>query len=305
MIAAIAKQQLVSMRRQRLAQAAIGVLVAVTAMAGLLGWASHHTIVGVYDEATKLLAARGQAAPPNPFLVTPSLSMLSNLVIYVTMIGALVALLVGHVAVADDEAGGVGRLVFSRRVPRRAYVLGKLAGVAVVLAAAMVASTLVSIVALTVVNGSPPAASDDGRLVAFALLSWLYLMIFATVGSVTLLAARRRSLGLLSAIGVWLVVTFAMPQFTSGLRPTQSLNPIVDPVSTSQRFFRLTATARPLSIAEGFKAAAAGVLGTGAPQRTVRTVERIVPLVAALALLGIAMFVLVARHDYSRSNPDA
>ncbi len=305
MIAVVARQQLVSLRRRRLLQAAIGVIAAVTVMAGLLGWASHNTIVGVYDDATKLLAARGQGAPPNPFLVTPRLSMLSNVVIYVTMIGALVALLVGHVAVADDEAGGVGRLMFSRAVSRRSYAAGKLAGVAVVLAVAMALSTVISVSALTIVNGALPAATDVARLAVFAVLAWLYLMVFAAVGSVTVLATRRRSLGLLSAIGVWLVVTFAMPQFTSGLRPTQSLNPIVDPVSTSQRFFRITATARPLSIAEQFKSASAGVLATGPTQGAGPTATHIVPLLAALALLTLALFALVARHDYSRSNPDA
>ena len=305
MIAAIATQQVVSLLRQRLLHVAIGVIAAVTLMAGVLGWASHHTIVGVYDEATKLLAARGQGAPPNPFLVTPRLSMLSNLVIYVTMIGALVAMLVGHVAIADDEVGGVGRLVFSRQVSRRSYAIGKLAGVAAVLASAIAVSTLISIAALTVVNGVLPAAIDVARLVGFALIARLYLMIFAIVGSVTLLAVRRRSLGLLSAIGVWVVVTFALPQLTSGLRPTQSLNPIVDPVSTSQRFFRITATARPLSLAEQFKTASASVLATGSPYSAKETAGRIAPLIAVFALLTLLLFALVDRHDYSRSNPDA
>ena len=305
MIATIARQQLVSLHRQRLLAVAVGVIAAVSALAGLLGWASHRTILGVYDEATKLLATRGTAPPPNPFLVTPSLSMLSNLVIYVTMIGALVALVVGHTAIADDEAGGVGRLVFSRQVSRGDYALGKLAGIAAALALAMAAATLISIIGLTLVKGTLPSAADIVRLVGFSLLSWLYLMIFAAVGSVALLVTRRRSLGLLSAIGVWLVVTFALPQLTSGLRPTQSLNPIVDPVSTSQRFFRLTATARPLSLAEQFKAAAAGILATGSPESATRIAARIVPLVVGLALLTVALFVLVSRHDYSRSNPDA
>ena len=49
MIAAIAAQQLLSLRRQRVMQTTIGVLAGVTALAGMLGWASHQTIVGVYD----------------------------------------------------------------------------------------------------------------------------------------------------------------------------------------------------------------------------------------------------------------
>ena len=98
MIATIAGQQSADVAppagRRRSALAAM--LVAVTVMAGVLGWSSHHTIVRVYDEATRLLAAAGQPAPPNPFLLKPTLSLLSNMVIYIPLIGALLALVVGH-----------------------------------------------------------------------------------------------------------------------------------------------------------------------------------------------------------------
>jgi len=42
------------------------------------------------------------------------------------------------------------------------------------------------------------------------------------------------------------VITLAVPQFTSGLRPTSLLNPIVDSVNASQRFFQIAAIARHL-----------------------------------------------------------
>jgi ABC-type transport system involved in multi-copper enzyme maturation permease subunit len=304
-ITTLASHQLLSLRRQRVAPATVGVMAAVTALAGVLGWSSHRTIVGVYDESVKLLAARGQPAPPNPFLVTPSLSMLSNMVIYITMIGALVAIVAGHLAVADDENGGVSRLVFSRQVSRPTYTIAKIVAVGELLAATCAACTLVSIAALTAVKHTTPTAGDMARLFGFFTFSWLYLMVFALVGAVCLLLARRRSLGLLAAIGVWIAVTFALPQFTSGLRPTQSLNPIVDPVSTSQTFFRITAGARPYSVAEQFKEASGRILATTPPEPALHTALRIAPVLGAFALLVTAMFLLVARHDYSRSNADA
>jgi ABC-type transport system involved in multi-copper enzyme maturation permease subunit len=127
-------------------------------------------------------------------------------------------------------------------------------------------------------------------------------MVFAAVGMVAVLVARRRSLGLLSAIGLWLIVTFAVPQFTSGLRPTQSLNPIVDPVGTSQAFFRLTASARPFSLAEQFKQTSSWILATApGDSRPVRG-GSVGLVVAALVLITAALFVVVARHDFSRSD---
>ena len=302
MIATIASHQLLSLRRQRVFAVSMGVLVAVTVMAGILGWSSHRTIIGVYDEAVKLLATRGETAPPNPFLLKPTLSMLSNMVIYITLIGALVAIVIGHLSVGEDKATGIGRLIFSRQVSRTDYVVGKLTSSAIVLAIGMVASALVSVSALLIVNKSMPSGGDLIRLIGFYGLSWLYLMVFALIGMVTVLLSHRRSLALLSALGVWLVVTFALPQFTSGLRPSTALNPIIDPVSTSQTFFKVTANARPYSVAEQFKGAAGRVLQTATAESGGATIVRILPIVGLFVLLTLAAIRLVHRHDFSRSN---
>ena len=208
-------------------------MLAVSAMAGVLGWSSAHTIVRVYDQAVTLLAPSGQPAPPNPFLLKPALSLLGNMVVYITLIGALLALVLGHLSLAEDKGNGVGRLVFSRHVSRTRYAMGKMLGCAAALTGLVAVCLLVSAAALLVVNHSL-SAPDLGRLALFYALSWVYLMTFVLIGAVTVLATRSRSLALLAALAVWLVATFAVPQVTSGLRPTQSLNPVIEPVGTSQ-----------------------------------------------------------------------
>ncbi len=302
MIGTVAVHQIRALRRQRILAELVGSFVGITVLAGVLGWASHRTIIGVYEESMRLLATRNLAAPPNPFLLKPKLSQLSNVVIYITLIGALVALLLGHLTVAEDDSTGIGRIIFSRAIRRGQYTLGKIVASGGVLAGSMAASFVVSVIALWIVNSSVPATRDLGRLGLFFGLSWLYLMVFTMVGMVTLLATGRRSFGLLSAMGVWLIVTFAIPQFTSGLRPSQSLNPIVDPVSTSQAFFRLTRRARPLSVAEQYKQLSAQILHTGAPESSSAAIGRLTPILVALGLLVVITFAQVARHDFSRSD---
>ena len=298
MIVTIARHQILALRRQRTFVVLLATLLVMTALAGVLGWSSHRTILGVYDESVKLLASRGQPAPENPFRLKPSLSLLSNLVVYIPFIGALLAILLGHVSLADDETNGVGRLVFSRQITRSSYAIGKIIGAAVVLLAILGASFVVSYVSLWIVNGVVPTVNDSRRLVVFYLLSWLYLMVFALIGMATVLLTKRRSLALLSAMGAWLVITFVLPQITSGLRPTQSLNPITDPVSTSQAFFRVTAHARSISIVEQYKQMSGRVLET-----TSTTTSNLAGGIAALAafavVLAIATIVLVQCHDYS------
>ena len=144
--------------------------------------------------------------------------------------------------------------------------------------------------------------SDLARLAGYYLLSWGYLLVFGLIGMVAVTLARHRSLGLLSAMGAWLVITFVIPQFTSALRPSASLNPITDPVGTSQAFFRATAHGRSYSIAEQYKDASAHILATANATETAwHTAVRIAPIAGAAALLTLALVVLVQRHDYSRS----
>ena len=283
---------------------AIDNMLVMTALAGVIGWSSHNTIVRVYDEAVRLLAADGKPAPPNPFEAKPTLSLLSNMSIYIPFIGALLALVLGHLSLADDQSNGLGRLIFSRRVSRTSYVVAKMLAAAGVLAATLAASLVVSVVSLLLVNRAVPAASELGRLVLFYGLSWLYLLLFALIGMVTVLASRRRSLALLAAMGAWLVLTFAVPQFTSGLLPTASLNPINDPVSTSQPFFDATSKARPFSVSEQYKAASANILGTVPAEPVSDTARRVLPNAMVVAGLGLLATRLVRRHDYSKGTSD-
>ncbi|MDE0805068.1 MAG: ABC transporter permease [Acidimicrobiales bacterium] len=305
MIAVIARQQVQSLARQRVFLVTAGILLLMTALAGVIGWSSHDTIVRVYDQATVYLADQRLPAPPNPFDLKPSLSLLSNMVIYIPLIGALLAIVVGYLSLADDETTGIGRLIFTRPVSRSSYVAGKALAVGVVLAATMVACLVVSVAALLAVNTVAPTAAELARLGVFYALSWLYLMAFALVGMVTVLVTNRRPLALLAALGVWLVVTFALPEFTSGLHPVASLNPIVDPVSTSQAFFRVTAKARSLSVFEQYKNASAQILATAMTSETTGHVAlRALPLVGAIGGLGAAAAGLVRRHDYSKGTSD-
>ena len=302
MITTIAEHQIRSLRRQRIFMALLITLLTMTALAGVIGWSSHRTIVRVYDDSVALLAAEGKPAPPNPFELKPRLALVANMVIYIPLIGALLALVLGHLSVADDRSNGIGRLIFARQIPRRDYTLGKIAAAGVVLAAILLISTVVSLVSLLIIDRSFPPAQALGQLLLFYGVSWTYLMTFALIGMVPVLLTGRRSLALLWSLGVWMVVTFVMPQFTSGLHPSASLNPITDPVSTSQRFFQYTAHIRPFSISEQYKLVGTTLLDTRPSEPWGETVVRLLPILGLAGLLALATIQLVARQDYSRSG---
>jgi ABC-type transport system involved in multi-copper enzyme maturation permease subunit len=302
MIALIAAHQIRMLRRERIFLAILAALLLMTALAGFIGWSSHNTIVKVYRESSAMLASEGKPAPPDPFALKPHLSLLSNMTIYIMLIGALLAIIVGHLAIVSDRVSGTTRLIFARPVPRSTYFLGKLAGVGAALGGILAVSYVLSVISLIIVNSSLPSAEEFGRLALFYLLSLAYMLLFALVGATAALVVPGRSLALLVALGVWMVITFMIPQFTSGLRPTASLNPVVDPVATTQRFFDVTANFRSLSLSELYRSLSAAVLQTAPDSAEPVGADEIVPIGVILVLLVTMMAAFVNRLDLSEQR---
>lgn len=296
----IARQQLRSLSRSQTFLLMLAVLLLMTALSGFIGWSSHATIIRVYDETVRTLTAAGKPAPPNPFALKPRLSLLNNMIIYVPLIGALLAILIGQRSVTDDRQAGVTRAIFSRPVRRSSYFWGKLAGSAFAGAVIMAACLVLSVVGLTVINRGLPTGLELLRLTLFYGLSGLYLLLFVLIGTVAALLTRSQSMGLFAGVAVWVLVTFATPQFTSGLRPVASLNPVTDPVAVSNSaFFRATSRAKPIAVNEQYKALSTRLLTVGSGLEPAKTATQLAPIGIFLLLLGGWANLLVRRQDFS------
>jgi len=299
----IARQHLRSLARRQTFVLMLVVLLLMTALSGFIGWSSHATIIRVYDETVRTLHAAGRSAPPNPFDNKPRLALLNNMIIYVPLIGALLAIVIGHLSVMDDRLAGVTRVIFSRPVSRSSYFWGKFAGSAIAITAIMAACLLLSGVAITLLNSGLPTASELLRLIEFYLLAGAYLMLFVLIGMIASLLLRSQSMALFAAVAVWVLITFATPQFTSGLRPVASLNPVTDPVTIKRSpFFKVTAAAKPASVSEQYKALSAQILTEGSHVKPLDTAGKLAPIAIIGLLLTAWASRLVRRHDYSEES---
>ena len=304
--AVIARQHLRLLSRSQTFLLMLVVLLGMTALSGFIGWSSHATILRVYDETVKALTAAGKPVPPNPFAYKPRLSLLNNMIIYVPLIGALLAIVIGNMSITGDRQAGVTRVIFSRPVRRSSYFWGKVAGSALAGAVIMAACLLLSVIGLTLINHGLPTAPELMRLTAFYALSGLYLLLFALIGIVAALLTRSQSLGLFAAVAVWALITFATPQFTSGLRPVASLNPVTDPASVSHSaFFRATSRAKPLAVNEQYKALSTRLLSQGNDvirAGSGKTATQLAPILFLVLLLGGWAGRLIKRRDFSEET---
>ena len=299
----IARQQLLTLTRQRTFILMLGVLLLMTALSGFIGWSSHATITRVYEETVRTLTAAGKPAPPNPFASQPRLTLLNNMIIYIPLIGALLAIVVGHISMMADRQAGVTRAIFTRPVARSSYFWGKLTASAIAIAVIMAACLALSVIAVSLFNSGLPTGGEFLRLTFFYLLSGLYLMVFVLVGAITALLTRSQSMALFVAVAAWVLITFATPQFTSGLRPVASLNPVADPVTTTNSaFFRATSKAKPISVGEQYKALSSRILSEGSALEPAITARQVAPIAIFTLFLAGGTSLLIRRHDFSEEG---
>ncbi len=282
--------------------ALFAVLVLVSAW---LGWQATATVNRIFLDAAGFLAAAGKPVPGNPLLDTSPLSLMRNVSIYVMLIGALAAIVIGNRLVALDRKAGVLPLIAARAVTARAFADGKLLALMVLVAAVFGVAALVGTVVLLLLPEAAITAAITaamwGQLCAFFAVSAWYMAIFGLIAVAATARFRSESVGMLVPVTLWLAVTFILPALTLNLTPTAVLNPVsalAMPPDTS--FFRLTGWALgPFSLAESYGALAAGWL----EYRPASWVSRAaLPPLASLLAAG-ALAAALARHALIRLDP--
>jgi len=246
----VVRQEIRAAFRERLAIALLVVFLGMTLASAAIGWSSHHTVMSVYKETVTELGRN----VPNPFADVSALEALKNSIIYIVLIGALLAIVAGVRAGVRDRKAGVTDLVLSRPVGARSYMAGKLLGVQAWIGIALAAALIVSWFSVWVISRTPLGIADTGALIGFFALAWVFLLPFSVMGLIAGSRSRHESSALLVPVLVWVAITFAIPQLGTAQNPTALLNPVPSATSTTDLFFRVNhAVFQPISITEHFK----------------------------------------------------
>jgi ABC-2 type transport system permease protein len=281
--AATVRHELRSAQRERMPQAILVVFLGMVAASSLIGWLTHRTVTQVWEQTR----ADGLTQAPNPFTDVPPLYYAANVVIYVVLIGALLAIALGVMSALRGRASGTLDLVLSRPVDTRSYLAGKLAGTAAWLGLVLVVAAVVNWLSIAVIRGGVLSAGDTLRLVGFYGLAWLFLGAFLILGLLCGIYSRRETTALLVPIAAWSVLAFVLPQLGTAARPVSLLNPVPVPPTEGGAFSALHTVFGPLSLTEQFKTVSGSVLGsdrvTGSP--TAALVSILVALVLGSAVL--------------------
>lgn len=302
-IITIARHEIQSLFRERTFILLLAVFAAMTLASAYIGWSSQHTINQVYTAAAEQMRQSGKVAPSSPFADYPHLALLKNMIIYVILIGGLLAISTGYSAGMRERKAGVLKLLFSRPVGKNDFLIGKLLGISLVLAVVMLLAAAISAVSSAVLVSLN--AQDMIHLFSFYGFSLVYLLGFAFIGFSSALVKEDEVMALLIPIIFWISITFVLPQLTSALYPTGSLNPTLPQTDILQSPILQTMhdAVYPFSISQHYKEAAATILNINAigPDAQVHSgILNVVTTFCWMLLCLTASFIAVYSFDKSR-----
>ena len=126
----IAKNEFKTLFKENTFTVLLIIFILMTIFSTYIGWSAKNTIINVYQETVKEISLKGiKEIPPNPFTGTPDLSILKNMIVYVFLIGSLLALVIGNNAFIRDRRSGVLRIIFSKFISKQTYIFGKIVGI--------------------------------------------------------------------------------------------------------------------------------------------------------------------------------
>lgn len=217
-IAIIARKEFRAALRNRLFLTITLLFLGLSILSVYIGSVTKAAEMRIYQETVAALTAKGAALPAMPEIHT--LTILANLIEYVSIVGAILAVVLGYNALIDEKESGGLKLILSRPVFRDQLLTGKLLGGAAVIATLLGLVFLFNLVLLVAVGGILPTAGEVLQLFTFMLLAFAYMLIFLTLSLLLSINLNNSATVFLVSLVVWMIVSFVIPQMAD----TQMVN---------------------------------------------------------------------------------
>jgi ABC-2 type transport system permease protein len=218
----IAHKEFQSVFRNRLFITITLLFLGMSILSVYIGSATKRAEMRLYDETVETFTAQGRSALPTPPDIQ-SLTILANLSEYVSIIGAILAIILGYNSLIEEKESGSLKLLLSRPVYRDRLLAGKLLGGAAVIALLLLLAFVFNLILLTLVGGIWPSLADVGRLALFMLMAFAYMMIFLTGSMMLSVKLQSAPQVFLISLVVWVIFSFVIPQMAD----TQMVNSTV------------------------------------------------------------------------------
>ena len=252
-----ARQEIRSLRREKLAQSLLAVFVVMVSLSSLIGWLTNRNVTSIYRK----VKSQGLTTVANPFDHVAPLYYLRNTVIYLVLVGALLAIVVGVASIIRDRKANTVDLVLVRPAQSSSYLIGKLVGIGIWFSIVLGVIAAISWLSIALITEKSLSAVETERLMAFFAISLVFLLCFVLLGMTCAIYSSGETSALLFPIAIWSAITFVLPQLGTADHPVSLLNPVPAIANQNGAFSKLNAIFSPLSITEQFKKVSSWILG--------------------------------------------
>jgi ABC-2 type transport system permease protein len=251
------KHELLSSFRSKSPQLVVSVFLVLASISSIIGWLTVRNVTKIYND----IVSQNLTTAPNPFTNVPSLYYMRDSVIYVVLIGSLMAIILGAQASLRDRKSNANELIKTRNVNLVHRILGQLSAVGSIIILLEIVALLTSFISIWVIQKTPLNIGAIFSLMSYGAVSAILMIAIAAIGFTFGTISKSEESSLLYPIVGWAVVTFTIPQIITSTHPVALLNP-TPAVSTGTGLAQSVINGiSPLAVMENFKAIANAILG--------------------------------------------
>jgi ABC-2 type transport system permease protein len=176
-----------------------------------IGSSTKSALLAAFNDIITSLKSQGiTTLPPAPQIFP--LAILQNIITYISIIGAVLAIFLGYDTFIGERENGTIKLLLTRPIYRDQLFSGKLLGGGMVIGLLLSVTLLFNIILFSLISGMVPNLSEILRLVIFMLFAFCYMMMFYIATMYVSIKTNDRSYGFLIMLIIWIGVSFVIPQ---------------------------------------------------------------------------------------------
>ena len=194
-----------------------GLFLILSIISVYIGASTKNAEMNAYRDIIQMLKSQGSSVfPPAPQIFP--LAILQNIIKYVSIIGAVVAIFLGFEAFSGERDNGTLKIIAVRPIYRDQIITGKLLGGAMVISLLLSIILLFNLFLFILVSGLSPNFNEIGRLISFFFLSFIYMMLFYTATLLVSIKTTDSAFGFMLMMVIWITVSFVIPQLAESQR---------------------------------------------------------------------------------------
>lgn len=207
----IAKKEFKAAFKDKIFMVITVLFLLLSIMSVYIGGSTKNAELKAYSDIVEYIKSQGSSVfPPKPTIYP--LAILQNIINYVSIVGAVLAVFLGFDTFSSEKDNGTLRLLLSRPIYRDQLLSGKLLGGTMVIGLLLSVTLVFNTFLFTLVSDIKPGILEISRLLVFILIAFCYMISFYIASVFVSIKTKDRSFGFLVMLIAWITISFVIPQ---------------------------------------------------------------------------------------------